>query len=145
MLRTPRNTLGLVSALNPRTNVKRHLVQTQEHFMTADCREVRCPHYELGWTTTVDEKTDLGRAQARYMRKEAKRKFKEHQNELGLTVFLFEQGQKCFQQHKVQTGEAPIKLVTRPDGGRQRQDADRWFYEANEEVYRFEELKKRGG
>ena len=79
------------------------------------------------------------------MRKEAKRKFRERRNELGLTVFHFEAGQKCFQKHKVQTGEAPIKLVTRPDGTKKRQEADRWFYEANEEVYRHEERKKRGG
>ena len=145
MLRTARNALGLVSALDSRTNVKRHLVQTAEHLRAADCIETDCPHYNLGWTTTVDEKTDLGLRQARYIRKEANRKFKEHRNEVGLTVFLFEQGQKCFRQHKIQTGEAPIKLVTRPDGSRTRQEADRWFYEANEEVYQHEERKKRGG
>ena len=145
MLRTPRNTLGLVSSLDSRTNVKRHLVQTAEHLRAAECIEVDCPHYNLGWTTTVDEQADLGKAQARYMRKEAGRKFKERRNELGLTVFHFEAGQKCFQKHKVQTGEAPIKLITRPDGIRQRQESDRWFSEANEEVYRLEQLKKRGG
>ena len=145
MLRMPRNTLGLVSALDPRTNVKRHLMQTAEHLRVADCLEVNCPHYEFGWTTTVDETTDLGQRQARYIRKEAGRKFNEHKNEVGLTVFLFEQGQRCFQQHRVQTGEAPIKLVTHPDGSQRRQEADRWFYEANEEVYQHEERKKRGG
>jgi hypothetical protein len=144
MLRMPRISSGLVSALNPRHHMKRHIVQTPNHFYTAECREAKCPHYEFGWTTTIDEKTELGKRQGHYIRKDPRRKFIESRNYVGLTVFLFEPGQKCFQAHKLQTGEAPIKLVTAPDGRKIRQESSRWFYEANEEAYRFEEFKKRG-
>jgi hypothetical protein len=139
MLRMPRG-----SAFNPRQYIKRHMVQTPDHFYTAECREAKCPHYEFGWTTTINEQTDLGKRQARYIRKDARRKFIESKTDAGLTVFLFEAGQRCFQTHKLQTGEAPIKLVTAPDGRKIRQETNRWIYEANEEVYRFEEFKKRG-
>ena len=146
ILHTPKSsTLGLVSAQSPRQYVKRHIVQTAEHFMAADCKETGCPHYEFGWTTTIDEQTDLGRKQARYIRKEAKRKYTEQNNAVGLTLFYFESGQKCFTAHKVQTGEAPIKLVTKADGRMVRQEAQRWFGEANEEVYRFQKQRKEGG
>ena len=144
MLHMPKISSGLVSALNPRHHSKRHIVQTPNHFYTADCRKANCPHHEFGWTTTIDEQTDLGKRQGHYIRKDAGRKFTESKNYVGLTVFLFEPGQKCFQTHKLQTGEAPIKLVTAPDGRKIRQESSRWFYEANEEAYRFEEFKKRG-
>ena len=144
MLRIAKSTSGLVNALNPRRYVKRHLVQTPNHFYTAECREAKCPHYEFGWTTAIDEQTDLGTRQGRYIRKEAGRAFREWRNDVGLTVFLFEAGQRCFQIHKLQTGEAPLKLVTASDGRKVQQETSRWIYEANEEVYRFEESKRRG-
>lgn len=73
------------------------------HFRSATCAEADCPPYLNGWRTTVDESTDLGQAQAHYIRRESRRKFVEHRDPAGLTVFEFEAGQACFaaDQHKV--------------------------------------------
>ena len=146
MLRMPRSTPapGLVSALDPRRFAKRHVVQTAEHLRPSDCKELNCPHWRLGWDTFTDERTVLGQQQAYYIRHKSDREFIEYRNETGGTTFHFPPGQKCFQTHRIQTGEAPIKLLTLSDGRTVQQPTDRWFYEANEEVYRAEEIRKRG-
>jgi hypothetical protein len=71
------------------------------HYRDATCDEADCRAWLAGWTTTVDESTDLGQRQAHYIRAESKRGFKEQRNEAGLTVFTFWAGQKCFACHKV--------------------------------------------
>ena len=105
MLRMPRISSGLVSALNPRHHVKRHIVQTPNHFYTADCRKANCPHYELGWTTTIDEQTDLGKRQGHYIRKDAGRSFKESRNYVGLTVFCLKQDNGVFKRTSCKQGK----------------------------------------
>jgi hypothetical protein len=70
------------------------------HWNTVTCADAGCPHYLGGWESHIDERTGLGRRQAHYIRSESGRRFTEHRNELGLTVFAFEAGQKCFASHK---------------------------------------------
>ncbi len=72
----------------------------ETHWRKASCEEVACLHYLLGWQITADERTDLGQAQAHYIRTKAGRRFSEDHNPAGLTVFTFEAGQKCFRQHQ---------------------------------------------
>jgi len=73
------------------------------HFRPATCAEVECQAYAKGWKTIVDERIDLGRRQAYYIRKESGRRFFEHRGEAGLTCFDFEAGQRCFRsgEHRV--------------------------------------------
>ncbi len=73
------------------------------HFRPATCEEAGCGAYAGGWHTTVDESTELGQRQAYYVRKLSGRRFSEHRNEAGLTVFDFEAGQQCFRsaEHRV--------------------------------------------
>ena len=73
------------------------------HFRPATCAEVECQAHTKGWRTAVDESTDLGQRQAYYIRKQSGRRFSEHRDEAGLTVFEFEAGQRCFRsdEHRV--------------------------------------------
>ena len=66
----------------------------------AACREVGCEAYRHGWETAVDEATEMGRAQARYIRSQSGRTFREYRSEAGLTVFRFEPYQRCFADHQ---------------------------------------------
>lgn len=71
------------------------------HYRPGTCTEVDCQAQARGWSTTVDETTDLGMKQAHYIRKLSGRKFAERREPAGLTVFAFEPGQKCFATHQV--------------------------------------------
>lgn len=74
------------------------------HWRPATCAEVGCGAYERGWSTTVDESTDLGQQQAHYIRRLSGRGFTEACSEAGLTIFEFPPGQRCFSagRHRVQ-------------------------------------------
>lgn len=76
----------------------------ERHQRPASCAEVGCGAREHGWETLVDEATDLGQRQALYIRGASHRRFAEHRNEAGLTVFRFVPGQTCFDEHAVQDG-----------------------------------------
>lgn len=64
------------------------------------CEQVGCDAYRHGWESTIDESTDLGQRQARYIRGESRRTFRELRTAAGLTVFRFEPGQRCFADHQ---------------------------------------------
>jgi hypothetical protein len=68
--------------------------------IVATCKQVGCEGWRNGWETVVNEATDLGRRQAAYIRTESRRTFREQKTVVGLTVFRFESGQRCFAEHK---------------------------------------------
>ena len=72
------------------------LAPLSTHWRVASCAEVDCSAHANGWSTTVDEATELGQRQAYYIRYRAGRSFTEHRGETGLTVFDFPAGQSCF-------------------------------------------------
>jgi hypothetical protein len=80
------------------------------HFRPATCEDVDCEAYLFGWQTTIDESTDLGRRQADYIRRAAKRHFIENIDG-GLTTFTFEPGQQCFAQHTARLERPPLFIV----------------------------------
>lgn len=63
------------------------------------CEKVGCPQWRSGWESVIDEGTELGRSQALFIRRSG-RTFREQKNGLGLTVFRFESGQRCFAEHR---------------------------------------------
>jgi hypothetical protein len=71
----------------------------------ARCVDVDCLAYLNGWTTRVDESTQLGEAQAYYIRYQSGRRYSEDRDG-ELTVFRFRAGQRCFKEHR-----APLYLV----------------------------------
>jgi hypothetical protein len=94
------------------------------HRRPATCREADCQAYLNGWTTSVDETTELGAAQAYYIRHDSGRRFTEERT-IGLTVFRFEAGQTCFlpappgqpstHRHSVPLERTPLFVVREGD------------------------------
>lgn len=64
------------------------------------CELAGCRAYQIGWQTTVDESTPLGREQADYIRTRSGRTFREQRTGEGLTAFWFEAKQRCFADHR---------------------------------------------
>ncbi len=101
------------------------------HFRPATCEEMDCPAYVHGWSTTVDESTELGQGQAYYIRNESRRRYSEIR---GLsptdrrTTFRFEPGQRCFKsdEHRTRIERPEIYVVRDGDArGNPRRTATR--------------------
>lgn len=78
----------------------------------AACATVGCAAWRHGWDTVVDEETEFGRRQAKFIRQGSKRTFREVRNAVGLTVFRFDTGQRCFADHHTRPA---VYLVRRGD------------------------------
>lgn len=65
----------------------------------ATCEQVRCDAWRYGWESAVDEATPLGQMQAAYIRESSGRTYAELRRGDGLTVFRFDSGQRCFEDH----------------------------------------------
>jgi len=76
----------------------------------AACEQVGCGAYRNGWRTVIDERTDLGRAQAEYIRTRSRRTFREQRAGDGMTCFIFESGQRCFTDHKTRPETYAVHL-----------------------------------
>lgn len=85
------------------------------HFRPATCAEVDCPNYLNGWKTEVDTSTELGAAQADYIRHRAGRAFVESADRLPVVTFLFHAGQPCFAEHHEPLERPPIHIVRNGD------------------------------
>lgn len=84
------------------------------HFRAATCEEQRCPAWVHGWVTRVDLSTDLGQAQAAYIRKGATgRQWAE--DDPG--VFVFPAGQTCFKQseHRTRNDRPELYVIRNGD------------------------------
>lgn len=71
------------------------------HFRTATCEEVQCRAHTRGWVSPIDERTDQGQRWAYRIRKVEGRRYTEHKDAGGMTVFTFPAGQRCFGKHSV--------------------------------------------
>ncbi|MGY5048304.1 hypothetical protein ACWDE0_22130 [Streptomyces sp. 900105755] len=112
------------------------------------CERANCWAWRHGWESSFDESTDLGKAQAQYVRTQSGRTFREMRTAEGLTVFRFEPGQRCFAEHKT----IPELYLVRdgdhrgnPTGQRRvhTRPAD-WVEHMQEEFGRFNEDRRRG-
>lgn len=63
------------------------------------CERVGCPQWRSGWESVIDESTQLGKAQAGFIRGSG-RTFRQQKTATGLTVFRFEAYQRCFADHQ---------------------------------------------
>lgn len=95
----------------------RILAPKASHFGPATCYEVDCKAMTNGWSSLIDEATELGQKQAHYIRKMSGRGFKESRTPAGLTEFVFAPGQKCFAEH-VYRNDRPA--IFRVQGGDRR-------------------------
>jgi hypothetical protein len=146
--------VGLIQPNMPVTAYKtyRILAPVSSHFRPGTCAEADCPHYLGGWQSIIDESTVQGQEQAHYIRKLSGRSFKERRNEIGLTVFSFEAGQKCFGgQHQVRLDRPELYVVQDGDWrgnptGRVRRHADAadWVDDFGEHQQRLADLREEG-
>ncbi|WP_377271927.1 hypothetical protein [Peterkaempfera sp. SMS 1(5)a] len=74
--------------------------QPRDTTIVAACEQVGCEAWQRGWQSVIDERTDLGQRQAAYIRAQSGRTFCERRTGSGLTVFEFDSGQRCFQEHR---------------------------------------------
>lgn len=87
------------------------------HWRPATCAEVECPNHLYGWKTVVDLSTELGQAQAHFIKTDTSRKHTSYRTEDdgSLVVFLFEAGQTCFEQHQLRLEVDPLYYVKQGD------------------------------
>lgn len=133
----------------PATAFKTYAIRRRRDVqVAAACEQVGCPAWLRGWESTIDERTELGRQQAAYIRTQSRRTFREQRTAAGLTVFRFEPGQRCFTDHRtvpetyvVRGGDhrpdrgAPSRVHTRP--------AD-WVEDCGEHLQRVADDRERG-
>jgi hypothetical protein len=91
------------------------IVSPPDRSVRTACEDAGCLAYRNGWETRVDESTDLGKAQAVYIRTQSGRTFREMRSG-GLTVFRFPGGQRCFAEHRTRPEIYAVR------GGDWRQD-----------------------
>lgn len=116
-----------------------------DYWETANCRDFECPDYLLGWTTSIDTSTDLGKRQAYYIRKDSSREFREEMQggPEGLVLFRFPPGQKCFRgPHSLPVQRAPIFKNLIPGLESKTMDSDEFFTEWNETVTQIGQSKR---
>lgn len=127
------------------------LVQPRSHFRDVSCAAFGCDAHLNGWTTAVDERTELGQRQVHYIRTRSGRKFTEYREEGGRTVFRFEAGQQCFRStHRMPVRE-PLYLVGRgdwrtfhPQTARRVPGARAWIDDFGENQERLADRRNRG-
>lgn len=76
--------------------------------VVAACEDVGCLQYAIGWDTVLDESTEMGALTAAWFRSgQTRRSFTELgvSAELGGTVFHFDSGQRCFNEHRTRPGQ----------------------------------------
>ena len=96
----PRQPFRLTPVGDPTDYITYSIRAGRDTSVVAACRDVGCEYWAHGWDTTVDEATDLGKAQAAYIRHKSGRTFTEQRTGAGLTVFRFEAFQRCFTEHR---------------------------------------------
>ncbi|NGO68516.1 hypothetical protein [Streptomyces boncukensis] len=119
-----------------------------DRLVKAACEQVGCAAWARGWDSVVDESTDLGQRQAAYIRTQSGRTFRELHKANGLTVFRFQSGQRCFQEHRTRP---ELYLVRDGDWrgnptGRQRQhqNARDWIEDFGEHQQCVSDQREKG-
>ena len=84
------------------------------HTRPATCAEVDCRHHREGWQSIIDTGTDLGKAQAEWIRHQSGRHFTEDRTGPTVITFLFGPGQTCFANNHVVTVEREPFYILRP-------------------------------
>lgn len=82
-----------------------------DRWVKAACRDVGCPNWRRGFEVHADEATQLGQAQAAYIRLHSGRTFTERRTAAGITVFRFEPGQRCFAEHRTRAQRFGVRGV----------------------------------
>ena len=118
------------------------------HWAEIDCKTEGCRHWQLGWVTTVDTGTELGKAQAGFIRYQSGRSFREERAGDTLIRFVFPAGQKCFIQHRRQKHNVTYlkssALNSHLNGGLIPVERDQWLDNFNETSHRTTRFRQGG-
>jgi hypothetical protein len=122
------------------------------HFRRATCEEVGCEKLALGFKVVVDEKTDLGKRQAAYIRGDRTRQAVESKTPVGLTEFVFVAGNNCFAEHQTRLERQELFIVRdgdrrgNPRGTtpRQHKNAAEWQEDFAEHQSKLHDAQERG-
>lgn len=78
--------LNRLEAKLPAASMKTYqiLSPTMSHFRPATCAEAGCRLHLEGWRSPIDERTQLGKAQAWYIRNQSGRRFTEDRDNVDL-------------------------------------------------------------
>ena len=101
------------------------------------CEVARCDNWQFGWETILDERTPQGRDLAYWVRAKSMRTVTEHRAAGGLTVFRFERGQRCFEEHQTR----PARFIA---GGRRLASLGDWTGDLGDHVTRLEDQLRKG-
>ncbi len=85
-------------ALSPLAYQTFAIASPADRQIPAACEQVLCEQRQFGWESHIDESTELGKRQARYIRTQSGRTFREAKSGT-ITVFKFASGQRCFREH----------------------------------------------
>ena len=110
------------------------------HWQEATCEEVSCTQHERGWTTLIDETTNIGQARAHYIRTQSGRHFsvrREGGALDGLTAFDFPSGQRCFRPH-----HRPLEKLAIPTINGRTVEGVEWLDTFNERSYQINKRRK---
>lgn len=88
------------------------------HTRPATCSEIDCPNSIMGWRSTFDLSTDIGKRQARYVREHSGRSYSVRREPAAgqpLLVLEFPPGQRCFAEHRVPIEREPLYRIAGGD------------------------------
>jgi hypothetical protein len=85
------------------------------HWRLASCEEVGCEKFIKGHALVIDESSPLGQFQASYVRGDRSRGCTESRDEMGMTVFTYPPGNRCFEEHRVRLEREENFLITGGD------------------------------
>jgi len=123
------------------------IVSPTDRSVVAACPQVGCEQWRHGWQSVIDESTPLGKEQAAYIRLKSRRTFREQRTGAGLTVFVFEAGQRCFTEHRTRPEVYAVRggdWREQTGPGRAHQRASDWVEDFQENQGTLAELRKRG-
>ncbi|MFD6113595.1 hypothetical protein ACFWG0_26280 [Streptomyces yangpuensis] len=124
------------------------ITQRPDVLVRAACQQVGCGAWINGWESTIDETTTQGQAQAKYIRTQSGRTFREQRTAAGLTVFRFEPRQRCFAEHKTNPETYGVRAGDwrgNPTGwNRQHQRPADWVEDFGEHQQRIADQQKKG-
>lgn len=83
----------------------------ETHWRTVSCTDAGCLAQRNGWTTKIDESSQLGARQGAYIRRVSGRRFTVERGPDGITQFTFQPGQQCFAAHRVRNDRPDLCLV----------------------------------
>ena len=133
----------------------------ETHWAEAPCSDDTCRKFTDGWRITVDRElvlpngTKLGEAQYQYIKYKSERHFTETILPENKVLFIFPEGQQCFEQHKRKiegkmalfnrrVGRESTMPITTRSAHQNTLEPQQYIDTWNEQAYQFEKQRQEG-